>query len=42
MKEPIICWDEECSKGYPICCYDCDESETCTEFCTNILCINDI
>lgn len=29
----VICWDKPCFKGYPICCYDCDEYEDCPEAC---------
>lgn len=28
-----LCWDEPCFKGYPICCYDCEEYEDCPEAC---------
>ena len=28
-----ICWDEPCFKGYPICCYGCEEYEDCPEAC---------
>lgn len=28
-----LCWDKPCFKGYPICCYDCEECEDCPEAC---------
>ena len=37
-KKPVICWDDVCGEGYPICCFDCEKKETCGDPCTNENC----
>lgn len=40
--EKMVCWDLPCiAKGYPICCYDCDERKTCEEACNDEHCRGD-
>lgn len=33
-----ICWDEPCSMGFPICCFDCEAFEGCPEACDDEHC----
>lgn len=37
-KKPVICWDDVCGEGYPICCFDCEKKETCGDPCTDENC----
>lgn len=32
------CWDKECSKGYHVCCYFCEEYTFCPEACDDDIC----
>lgn len=40
-KNKLVCWDEPCSMKCPICCFDCEEFETCPEACDQESCRED-
>lgn len=37
-KKPMICFDGHCKKNVPICCFDCEQFDTCPDACIDEKC----
>lgn len=36
-----VCWQGKCPHGIPICCFECDRKEKCSDTCDIFECYED-